>query len=218
LTEAQLRGEGVLGIQGDSGIGKTTIGRDVAAALGLSMYETSSAFRGFTVWALAQGVDCGDPEALAELAKAFSFAAVDGRIMVSGLDVTDDLRGPGAEQWVHSVAHVPAVRAAFVRAMHEWIAPRPVVIVGRHLREVFPEAQVIIEVERHDNATYEAAAGEGTHAGADTLAARSAKDRETGRRILANLEGLQVVPLDTTGMDKGQQARAVLEIARAHGF
>jgi cytidylate kinase len=217
LTQAQVKGEGVLGIQGDSGIGKTTIGRDVAAALGAPMYETSNGFRGFTVWALERGVDCADAEALARLARDFAFGMEDERVFVSGLDVTDKLRSHDTDFWVHEVAHVHAVRQAYVRAMLDWVVARPAVVVGRHLREVWPEAQLVINVERHDDVVRRAAEAEGQHAVA-VLATRSAKDRETGERVLAHLAEPFYATLDTTGMDKQQQLAAALELARAHGF
>ncbi|HSX03006.1 MAG TPA: (d)CMP kinase [Candidatus Saccharimonadia bacterium] len=212
------QGQGILAIQGDSGIGKTTLGRDVARALEVPMYETSNGFRGFTAWALHRGVDCSDEVALAKLAEEFQFAVIDDRVVVCGLDVTDDLRSAGTEQWVSPVAHVHAVRQAFVRAMHDWVNQRPAVAVGRHLREIWPDAQLVIQVERHDEVTRRAAQSQGSHAAPTGLLARSELDRKTGQRVLAHLTGKHFEELDTTGMDKIQQAAAALELARRYGF
>lgn len=217
LTNEQMRGKGILGIQGDSGIGKSTMALDLGRMLEVPVFETSGAFRGFTAWALNQDVDFEDESALADMAREFDFSVEDSRVIVSGMDVTDDLRSAAVDRLVHVVARVQAVRDAYIAAMNEWVDVRPAIVVGRHLREVWPQARLIIEVVRTDGVTHEAGARAGTHA-AEHLERRSLQDRETGARISRDPSLANHVELDTTGMNVVEQAAAALELARAHGF
>lgn len=105
----------IVAIDGPSGTGKSSTSRAVAAALGLSYLDTGAQYRAITWWMLANGIDVGDPAAIA--------AVVDKPVIVSGTDpgapaITvdgQDAAGPIRTQEVtaavSAVSAVPEVRS-----------------------------------------------------------------------------------------------------------
>lgn len=217
LTPKQLIGDGILGIQGDSQTGKTTLGFALGPLLVAEVFETSNGFRGFTVWAQHMGVHYLDRQTAEDLATRFVFGVVDGRVIVSGLDVTDDLRAPETDRQVSHFASYKRVRMEYTKAMLSWVDVRPAIVIGRHIREVFPEAQLILQTERHDNVIL---ARVSKRLGGDhrkVTQARTIKDRENASVALKGITDDYVV-LDTTGLTKIQQRDGALHEALKAGF
>jgi cytidylate kinase len=68
----------VIAIDGPAGAGKSTLARDLAAALGVGYVNTGVMYRAVAVAALRLGLDRGDAAALAREAKAIRFGLDDG--------------------------------------------------------------------------------------------------------------------------------------------
>ncbi|MCS5677929.1 MAG: (d)CMP kinase, partial [Acidimicrobiales bacterium] len=59
----------VIAIDGPAGSGKSTVSRAVADRLGLEYLDTGAMYRGVAFAALERGIDPGDTNAVAELAR-----------------------------------------------------------------------------------------------------------------------------------------------------
>jgi hypothetical protein len=94
---------------------------------------------------------------------------------------------------------------------------RPAIVIGRHIREVYPYAQLVLESVRRDDVIHDLVA---KHEGIDSREvtdARSAKDRENAKLALATISDEYVV-LDSTGLSRIQQRDNALHEALKAGF
>lgn len=134
----------VIAIDGPAGSGKSTVGRQLAAALGLEYLDTGAMYRGVTFAALRRGIDPADAEVVARLARQVELELGQGTLVVDGVDATIEIRGPEVTRAVSLVAANPEVRAELVRRQREWAQERNGgVLEGRDIGTVvFPDAQL----------------------------------------------------------------------------
>lgn len=134
----------VIAIDGPAGSGKSTVGRQLAAALELEYLDTGAMYRGVTFAALRRGIDPADAEVVARLARQVELELEEGTLVVDGVDATIEIRGPEVTRAVSLVAANPEVRAELVRRQREWAQARNGgVLEGRDIGTVvFPDAQL----------------------------------------------------------------------------
>ena len=132
----------VIAIDGPAGSGKSTVGRRLAADLGLEYLDTGAMYRGVTFAALRRGIDPADAEVVSRLALQVELTLADGTIVVDGVDATIEIRGPEVTRAVSLVAANADVRTEMVRRQREWAAERGGgVLEGRDIGTVvFPDA------------------------------------------------------------------------------
>lgn len=132
----------VIAIDGPAGSGKSTVGRRLAADLGLEYLDTGAMYRGVTFAALRRGIDPVDAEVVARLALQVELTVADGAIIVDGVDATIEIRGPEVTRAVSLVAANAHVRTEMVRRQRAWAAERSGgVLEGRDIGTVvFPDA------------------------------------------------------------------------------
>jgi CMP/dCMP kinase len=132
----------VIAIDGPAGAGKSTIGRALAARLGLSYLDTGAMFRAVTVAALRRGLDTADAAAVADLVPQLRIDVGDPVVTVDGDDVTEAIRTPEVNGAVSAVAANAAVRHELRRQQQAWAVERGGgVIEGRDIGTVvFPDA------------------------------------------------------------------------------
>jgi CMP/dCMP kinase len=142
----------VIAIDGPGGSGKSTVGRAVAAALGLPVLDTGAMYRAVTLAVLERGIPIDDEPASAALAEALEIGVEDGVTMLDGRDVSAEIRGPEVTGAVSTVAAHPAVRKVLVERQREWIGRHSGgVVEGRDIGTVvFPRAAVKVFVTASD--------------------------------------------------------------------
>lgn len=197
----------VVAIDGASGSGKSSTSRGVAKALGLRYLDTGAQFRAMAVAVLRQGIDVGDPEAIA----AFSSTPViesgtdpeNPTIRLDGSDVADEIRGDAATSAVSPVAAVPEVRERLLQMQRTIIAEGGIVVEGRDIGSVVaPEADLKIYLSADTSARAERRALE---AGGDidtTAAALLRRDTIDSSRAAAPL----VVPEGAIRVDSTHES------------
>jgi len=172
VTRADQR---VIAIDGPAGSGKSTIARAVAERLGLARLDTGAMYRAVTLLALRDGIDLGDEEAAAELARAMDLRLGEGGgpgggddVMLGQEDASVAIRSPEVDAVVSVVAAHPAVRHVLVERQREWVAEHGGgVVEGRDIGSVvFPDAQLKVYLtasadERARRRMEQAAAGVG---------------------------------------------------------
>ncbi len=191
----------VIAIDGPAGAGKSTIGRALAARLGLEYLDTGAMYRSVTVAAVRSGVDVTDVSAVAEVARRITIE-VGERVAVDGVDVTEAIRSPETNASVSTVAANPQVREEMVRRQRQWAEERGGgVLEGRDIGSVvFPDAvlKVYLTASALERAQRRALESNGDVA--EIAASIEARDRKDSERAVAPLtEANGAVVIDTTG-------------------
>ncbi|MDA8196265.1 MAG: (d)CMP kinase [Actinomycetota bacterium] len=103
-----------IAIDGVAGAGKSTIGRALAAKVGLTFFDTGSTYRALALRALRLGMADDDGESLGALASTLDLTLKDGRVFVAGDEVTAEIRTAEVSSFTSKVATVAQVRSAMV--------------------------------------------------------------------------------------------------------
>ena len=144
-----------IAIDGYSSTGKSTLAKDLAAALGYRYVDSGAMYRGVTLYALEHNLVDGEkvsPHLLDELVNidlAFHFNAERQAtdIYLNGEDVEDAIRELRVARHVSAVAAIPEVRRRLVKAQQKLADHKGVVMDGRDIGTVvLPKAEVKIFV------------------------------------------------------------------------
>jgi len=131
----------VIAIDGPSASGKGTVAREVARALGFHYLESGALYRLVALVSLRRGVGPESPARLAEIARELDVKFPGERILLSGEDVTEELRGETCGNRASEVASVPQVRGALLERQRAFRQPPGLVADGRDMGSVvFPDA------------------------------------------------------------------------------
>ncbi len=162
----------VVAIDGPSAAGKSTTARALAERLGFRYLDTGAMYRAVTWLAMQRGLDLGDAEGLARLAREQPVLFTDGdRVWIAGTDVTSSIRETRVDRMVPVVARHPAVREVMRERQRQLGRDGDVVVEGRDIGTVvMPEAEVKVYLvaERDERAKRRIAERPGI--GADALA------------------------------------------------
>src|SRR3712207_1637300 len=104
----------VIAIDGPAGAGKSTIARALAQPLGVRHVDTGAYYRAAALAVLRAGVDPRDAVAVAKVVAATPITRQDGRTVVDGADVEDDIREAPVTAIVSAVSAHAHVRALLV--------------------------------------------------------------------------------------------------------
>jgi cytidylate kinase len=211
----------VVAIDGPGGAGKGTICRLVAARLGWHLLDSGALYRLVALDALKRGVALDAESAVAGLARELDArfgAEGDGtRVLLNGLDVTDEIRTEKAGEGASRVAALPAVRQALVARQRAFRRPPGLVADGRDMGAViFPDAELKIfltaSVEERARRRHKQLKGKGIDVSLSALSRDMAeRDRRDSERAVAPLkpdEDARI--LDSTGMSIPDVVETVL--------
>ena len=209
----------IIAIDGPAGAGKSTVGRAVAARLGVDYLDTGAMYRAVTFAVLRRGVDPHDVAAVEEVATTMDLdiSDVDGKteVVVDGEDATVEIRGREVTSGVSAVAANSAVRAELVERQRRWVVEHGGgVVEGRDIGSVvFPDADLKLYVTASARVRAERRVGE---AGGDvdeveaSIIERDRKDSSRTDSPLVEATGSTVV--DTTGLSIDAVVEHVLEM------
>ncbi len=130
----------VVALDGPGSSGKSSVGAAAARQVGYRFCDTGLLYRAVTWLAESRGVPVDDPEGLVALVSEVELAPDEGgrlaRVLVDGVDHTDDVRGPAVDAAVSSVSAVGQVRAALLQRQRELAAGGGIVMAGRDIGTV----------------------------------------------------------------------------------
>ena len=130
----------VVALDGPGSSGKSSVGAAAARQVGYRFCDTGLLYRAITWLALARGVSSADPTGLRSLVPEVELASDGGgrlsRVLVDGVDHTDDVRGSAVDAAVSEVSAVPALRAALLDRQRALAAPGGIVMAGRDIGTV----------------------------------------------------------------------------------
>jgi cytidylate kinase len=136
----------VVAIDGPSGVGKSTVARLIAEALGIPYLDTGAMYRAAGLLVKRAGVTLPlvDPVRVIELTSSAEVAISnsDGgtRTFLNGEDVSDAIRKPEIARYASAVASIPGVRRKLAGLQREMALRTGGVMEGRDIgTKVFPE-------------------------------------------------------------------------------
>ena len=191
----------IVAIDGPAGAGKSTAARALAERLGFRYLDTGAMYRAVTWLAMQRGVDLGDANACADLARSEPVTFDDDeRVWIAGTDVTSSIRGPRIDRMVPVVARHPPVREVMRERQRQLGREGDVVIEGRDIGTVVaPDAavKVYLTADRDERARRRSAERPGI--GADALATDlRMRDESDAARMQPAEDAHQI---DTTNLD-----------------
>ena len=212
----------VVAIDGPSGVGKSTVARAVAAALGVPYLDTGSYYRAATYVALQSGADPADEQAILKALGAAKLTVVDGVLWLDGSDVTESLRGPAVTAAVSIVAAHPLVRREVVDLQRSWVSDQgdAAVVEGRDIGTVvFPDAavKVFLVADAATRAERRSADVEASGASVDQLRQEmDQRDAADSTRVTSPLRAAQdAETIDTSSLTIPQVVGKILDLVGA---
>lgn len=215
----------VLTIDGPSGSGKGTISRLVANALGWHYLDSGALYRAVGLAAAWESVDLSDAEAVAICARRTKLAFKGGdkdsepRLLVNGVDATDEIRTETAGAAASAIAALPEVRDALLDVQRNFRKLPGLVADGRDMGTViFPDAQVKVfldaSAEERAQRRYKQLKNKGISVTlAGLLGEIVARDARDANRAIAPLKAASdAVVIDTTGLDIDTVVAQVLSL------
>lgn len=146
----------MIAIDGPASAGKSTLGEELARALGYLYFDTGVMYRAVTWEALSRGIPIEDEAAVTALAERIGIDVTrptvdDGRqydVRVDGEDVTWEIRRPEVDAHVSPVSTYPGVRRSLTAQQRAIGLRGEVVMVGRDIGTVvLPEAELKIYLD-----------------------------------------------------------------------
>ena len=204
----------VIAIDGPAGSGKSTVARAVADRLGLDYLDTGAMYRAVACAALRRGVDPGDVDAVAEVARSIDLDLTRDACVVDGVDATTDIRGAEVTGAVSVVAANPGVRVEMVARQRAWATERGGgVMEGRDIGSVvFPDAELKVYLTASAEVRARRRAGEA--GGLDVVSVGADIDRrdaaDSGRETSPLVEAPGAVVLDTSELGVDEVADRVV--------
>ena len=212
----------IVAIDGPAGAGKSTVGRAVAARLGLEYLDTGAMYRAVTFAALRRGLDPADDDDVAELSESVELSMGSGPdgtlVLVDGVDATIEIRGREVTSAVSAVASNSRVRAELVRRQRRWVADHDGgVVEGRDIGSVvFPDATLKLFVTASPRVRAERRVAEIGGNVDDVEASIVARDRKDVMRADSPLtETPDMVVVDTSGMTVDEVVERILGLLPA---
>ena len=137
----------IIAIDGPSGVGKSTLSKQLAAHFGYVNLDTGAMYRTVALAAQRRQIDAMDCAALEALCHQIEirFVRQDSveRVLLDGEDVSDAIRTPEVSQLTPLFAACPEVRTAMVGLQRALGAEGGVVLEGRDIGTVvFPNADI----------------------------------------------------------------------------
>lgn len=219
----------VLTIDGPSGAGKGTISRIAAARLGWHYLDSGALYRAVGVAASWADLDLSDASALVRCTfdthiEFIETAPGDLRVLVNGVDATDEIRLETTGAVASAIAAIPEVRAALKERQRAFRRLPGLVADGRDMGTViFPDApyKVFLTASADERAErrYKQLKEKGVSVTIGGLLREIlARDARDAQRTVAPLKPADdAVLVDTTGLGIDEVVARVLAIVKPQG-
>ena len=193
----------VIAIDGPAASGKSSVARELARRLDFAYVNSGAMYRAATWYALEQGVDLKNAEAVAALIESAGFVCDlnenQSRIKIAGVDPTNFLRDDRVNNGVSLVSSVPRVREILVRMMRDYATNHDVVMEGRDIGSVvFPDTPYKFYIDASPEIRLQRRAAQGQR---DQIAARDRADSSRRASPLIIAEDAHVIDSSNLTID-----------------
>lgn len=217
----------IIAIDGPAGSGKSTIGKMLAEHLNFLYFDTGVMYRAVTLYALLDGIDILDEEAVSRLARELRIdvrppSSEDGRncdVLIEGMDVTWEIRRSEVDAQVSIVSAYPGVRKALSEQQRRIGTEGKIVMVGRDIGTVvLPDADLKIYLDASLEERARRRYNEKLHRDVDEdfetiLSKLKERDEIDSTRDVAPLKPAKsAVIIDTDGLNVQEVFEKVLDI------
>jgi 3-phosphoshikimate 1-carboxyvinyltransferase len=209
----------VICVDGPTASGKGTLASEVARRLGYHYLDSGALYRIAGLAAVRAGLalDEAHEHTIARMAESLPIVFTEGRVLLAGSDVTDDIRTEEAGMNASRVSALPAVRTALVALQQGFRKLPGLVADGRDMGTViFPDAQLKVFLtasagQRADR-RHKQLISKGIPATLDALRADlEARDARDSNRAVAPLKPAQdALLLDNSSQTVEQSVAQVL--------
>ena len=213
----------VVAIDGPAGVGKSSVSREVAVALGYRYLDTGAMYRAVAVFMRDAGIADSDSGAIAHALVNLHLALLPGegggaRVLANGLDVTERLRSPEISLASSRVSALPPVRQKLGAMQRQIGEAGRVVAEGRDMGTVvFPDAAYKFfldakpEIRAHRRALQLQAMGQRVNE-AEILRETIQRDRQDSEREIARLRpAATAVLIDTSDKTQAEVVRMIVK-------
>lgn len=220
----------IIAIDGPSGAGKSSVSKLVAQELGFSCLDTGAMYRSVAWQAVQNGLDPGDAEPVAEIARTYdiTFEHESGNpqpkvVRIGGTDVTAAIRTAEIDRAVSPTSAIPAVREALVAQQQRIGRSGDYVVEGRDIGTcVFPDAEVkvFLTASNEERARRRVAQNEERGVGStdyDTVLADIIRrdEYDSSREASPLAAADDAVLIDSSSMTKDEVVQRICDLARA---
>ncbi len=211
----------VIAIDGPTASGKGTVAQRVAEELGFHYLDSGSLYRLTALAASRSGIDLADAVAVARVASGLKVAFQDGKTLLEGVNVGDEIRTESASQNASRVAALPLVRGALLQLQRDFQLYPGLVADGRDMGSVvFPGATLKVyltasaeaRAERRTKQLKEKGMSAIMHDVVKELRARD--ERDTSRPIAPLKHYPDAYLIDTTGISADEAVAKILSLVQ----
>ena len=139
-----------IAIDGPAGSGKSSVGKALASKIGFRFLDTGLMYRAATWYAVRNGIDVSDPDAVVMAVSRMEYSVDDGDdganlIVVNGQDITGFLHSTEVDASVSAISAISGVREIMVAEQRRIAGEGEIVMVGRDIGTVvIPDATLKI--------------------------------------------------------------------------
>ena len=208
----------IVTLDGPAGTGKSTVSRKVALRLGVPRLDTGAFYRAAGLAAMRAGVDLSDHEAVAKVVAGISLDQDEGKMLLDGEDVSQEIRSQASTEASSRVSTHPEVRGLLVVYQRDWVGRHDnrAVVEGRDIGSVvFPEATVKVYLDARPEVRAQRRADQTGSEQAGVLAELKARDQRDFTREASPLiipEGAVII--DTSDMTVDEVVDTIVGLAR----
>lgn len=180
----------VVAIDGPAASGKSSVARELAKRIGFDYVNSGAMYRAVTWLVLRQAIPLGDGDTMGRLLETSridcEFDNNEFRVLIDGVDPTEQLRDDPVNAAVSAVSSIPRVREILVARMRAEASARDVVMEGRDIGSVvFPKTPYKFYIDASPEVRLRRRIAQGLR---DQIAARDHADssRRTSPLVIAD--------------------------------
>ena len=210
----------IIAIDGPSGVGKGTVARAVADALGVKHIDTGAMYRAVAWRAEQLGLPLDDEAQIETLATECAIEIDGSQVFIDGADASQAIRTPEIDRATTRVARLSRVRAALVARQRVMAQSGGVVMEGRDIGTVvFPDADVKIFLDASADERARRRSHDPAHTSSQTQqladiahAMQKRDENDRTRQASPLMRAADAVLIDTTNMSIAQVVERVMDV------